>query len=269
VWRENIIAENNYVHDCGGNGGVGIYMGWPTDDIPLRNITYRYNIVEDTGYDCTNLKSARTGTNAVHHNKFYRCTGSTTDPHGVGIDVGDGGNLAIYNNWIEDTDWQCIRASHRSTTPDGADAYFYIYNNMCIRPGADPRGTSEGIRLGRDTAAYDYNPVRIYNNTVISPDGNCVTLSNVSTSNSTVRDNILAGCGGSAVSGATGTNNSTGTVASQDFAGVGSDNYELTSTSPACNQAANPFGLTTDYEDEARPQDSANDQGADEAVACP
>jgi hypothetical protein len=268
-FRDTMLVENNYVVNAGLVGGVGMYIGANgySLDVPLSDLEVAYNIVENTGFDCVTIKSTYTGTNSVHHNRFDDCnieTGITA----AGLDFQNAGNMSVYANVISDTDAQCINFV-MNTPPTGFDRYILVYNNILVRCGA------HGIRVNRQGAAYDYSPMRLYNNTSIESVGGCISANSSVTGGA--YNNICAGSAaqqaisglGSCTTPTTGVcNNRQGTVASQNFAAAGSDNYELTVTSPACNSAS-AFAPDDDYEDEERPQDSADDQGADESAACP
>lgn len=267
---------HNYFHDCGGdggtgNGGVGLYLCWPDDPIHCRNVTVSYNLIEDTGFDSMNIKGTYTGDNRIHHNVFRRANHyNGSDAAGTnGISIGTSGNLRIYSNIMEETDDECVRLAHNPDPPGGFDTYLYIYDNIFIRCGGETNG--EAVAVGKSATGFNYNPASVYNNTIIDPGtAGCIFIEGGITAS--VRNNICAGstAGRRAISGGSQSNNLTSlTTAQNAFVNAGADNYELTVTSAACNAATNPDSLTLDFEDEVRPQDGQNDQGADEAAACP
>lgn len=67
LWRENIVLEQNYVHNV---LTEGFYIGPICCDkgIPLRNVAIRDNLVRSVGWDGIQLKSAYSGTNEIHGN---------------------------------------------------------------------------------------------------------------------------------------------------------------------------------------------------------
>lgn len=269
TFRDGLTFYHNYLHDCGStSGGVGLYICWPDGDIHCKNVEVAYNLIEDTGFDSMNIKGAWTGTNSIHHNHFYRANMyNGVDATGTnGISIGTAGNLSIYSNYMEDMDDQCVRYAQNPSPPSGFSVYLYIYNNILVRCAAET--LNEAVKAS--ASGFDIDPLRVYNNTIIDPGGKCMTFTgNVVAA---VNNNICAGSTSAkrSISGGTQNSNLTSlTTSGNNFANAGSDNYELTSTSQACNSASNPYGLTQDYEDETRPQDSANDQGADEAASCP
>jgi hypothetical protein len=253
-FRDDVTFSNNYAHDCN-NLGEGFYLGpnGGDDNMHFSDAEISYNLCEDTDRDCITLKQAYTGANSIHHNHTYRSGLGNQASQDEGISVQNVGNLSIYSNYIEDPRGPGILSTQNTSAFISVPVrYFYIFNNIIVRPGVNTTSNGSGIRVQGDHE-IDQSPLIIYNNTIIEP------------------DNIIAGVDATPVevSGCTNTNNSIGTVASQNFVAAGSDNYELSSTSPACNAASDDADPVTDYEDEARNQDSGSDQGADEASACP
>jgi hypothetical protein len=140
---------------------------------------------------------------------------------------------------------------------DDGPWYINIYNNVIVSAGDD------GIAVAQSSTSVDLTPVNIYNNTIIDPVTLGIECGSSLPGPDVARDNIITDST-TAVSGCTNTNNRSGTTASQNFVNT----FELGASSPACNQSS-ANAPETDYEDEDRPQDSADDQGADESAACP
>jgi hypothetical protein len=270
-WRQDITIEQNWVHDTGVNSsGEGIYCGANAvqDALPVRRLEVRYNLVENTGRECINVKYLREGPNLVHHNVARDCAPNATVSQARGINVTDGGDIDIYNNIVDNTNGagiaHLINSANSGDPPLNASPFYSnIYNNIIWS------ASGWGVQIRSNATGEDrISPVVIYNNTIVDSGSGAITYSN-GTGTCTARDNILAGSATAQnISGCTDTNNLNGTVASMNFANAGANNYELTATSGACNQSS-ASAPATDYEDEARPQDSADDQGADEATACP
>jgi hypothetical protein len=289
VWREDITLENLYVHHSEGTTGECMYIGPNAydDDLPLRNITIRDNLVQFCARNGIELKYSLSGASEISGNVVRNVGLSGEAGQMGGISVIDGGDIDIHANIVEEPGSNAIGCNNQNAVIDGAGAepdtgpwYCHIYNNIAIRAGAVGGGpgvnvarcvsTSGGCAGSHTGTRAQLDPVSVYNNTVINPTGGgCVNSSGLSGSK-VARDNICAAATAQTreVSGLTDTNNRKGTVATMDFVNPGADNYELTFDSPACNNAQNQ-SLATDYEDEARPQDGKSDQGADEAGACP
>lgn len=292
VWREDITLANMYVHDLGSTSpgsGECIYFGPNANvmDWPIRRATVEYNIVEDCSRNGIEMKFWLQGPNYVRHNYVYRAGQGTESNQHTAVDVIDGGDVEIYGNYVEEAGengimcWNSEATAAR--TPDDGPYYCHMYNNIIVRPGAAGPGTSHCMTFGQPAGAFNnLGPVTARNNTCISPVDNAANFSSnipnsvpgefTSTETKIAQDNLTAtsgSCTNNRVSGAlTNSNNRCGTVAAQNFVNSGADNYELTSTSPACN-ASTANAPALDYEKESRPQDSADDQGADEAAACP
>lgn len=265
-WIEDVTVSENWIHDYGVTSGEGMYCGSNAveDAFPLRFWRISYNYVDNTARECINLKYARQGPNYIDHNVVKDCASANDAGQIRGINVTDGGDVYIYDNIVIDNKGNGI--SHIingavSADPLGPNFYLYIYNNIVIR------STGVAVYVESANSSQDQiTPVSIYNNTLVNPVGNGITRS-VASGTCEASDNIITDSA-TPVSGCGSTNNRTGTTAAQNFVNSGSDNYELTSTSGACNNGS-ANGLSEDYEGESRPQDGANDQGADEATACP
>jgi hypothetical protein len=274
LWRENITVSNNYMVDVGNTTGEGMYLGPNQDavdpDLPLRNIAVRNNYILNPARDCINTKSVLDGNNILEYNYLVGCgqAGETTQNRALNLNGAAGyeirGNVAldVGGEGLLMT-WQDIA----NLTPGTPTFTVLIENEIYANVGLNPGSANDGAKFTRNSSAQTPGQSATMRNvTIATTDGNGVTCGSSTTV--TVSNSILAGLVGTAVSGCSSSNNRTGTVAAQNFVNAAADNYELTSSSPACNSAtANSPDF--DYEGEARPQDSADDQGADEATACP
>jgi hypothetical protein len=264
VWREDFIFNNNYIHDCGNDSGAGIYLGpnAADGDLPLRRLEVSYNYFKNIAWSAIRPKFWQDGPNSIHHN-YVDTTGHNSTPStdsGQCIAWVDGGDVDIYSNILIDCYWRAIRVFSNNTpaiATDDGPWYINIYNNVIVSAGDD------GIAVAQSSTSVDLTPVNIYNNTIIDPVTLGIECGSSLPGPDVARDNIITDST-TAVSGCTNTNNRSGTTASQNFVNT----FELGASSPACNQSS-ANAPETDYEDEDRPQDSADDQGADESAACP
>lgn len=176
LFQEDIVFEYNYVQRA---FAQGFYVGpnWVEDSIPLKNITVRYNQIEDTGGTGISGKNWWEGTNAIHGNVILRSGQNLTNSNsrnGLSITSGTG---SIYNNWVEDngadnTTAPGLAQGIRNGTDDGppttavAGYSTYssfscdIYNNVVIN------AAEEGIVINRETGTTPVAPT-IFNNTVL------------------------------------------------------------------------------------------------------
>jgi hypothetical protein len=274
TWRENILIEDNFVHDVA-NEGMYVGSNYGDGSIPLRNIEIRNNRLEDIGFEGINLKSAWEGKNLVHHNEVRRAgknSGSKKTSQFSGINV-ISSTVKVYNNWVETTGQHGVQVwtdngpkASEKRGPFDAE----IWNNVLTDVGAlwkSTMGKTSGINIGASSGAEKPNP-RIYSNTIVTPRKTGITVtSNVGSG--FVRDNIIAGAGANPVITApkhvSVTNNQVGSVANVGFVDAGRKNFRLKTTSPARNQGTSSFP-PNDYENVARPKGGSADQGAFEAT---
>ncbi len=275
-WIEDVTVSQNYIHDHGVDSGEGMYCGSNAgeDAWPLRRWDISYNYVKSTARECINLKYAREGPNYVRYNVIEDCSTANSGGQTRGINVTDGGDIDIYANVCKGTNGPCIshimNAGADDLDPGDGTFYSNIYNNIVY----DTAGSamSSGVYVEDNNTATSPRvtdqiiPTLIYNNTVVNASGAAISRTPARTC--TARDNVLAGTN-TTVSNCTDTSNTKGTVAAQGFVNSGSNNYELTVSSPACGASTNDAVPSVDYENEARDQDGHSDDGADEATACP
>lgn len=273
VWREdititqnNILKNGNKTADGGAGTGEGMYCGpnAADDDLPLRRMVISYNYVEGSPRECVNGKYWREAPNYIHHNYLKNCASQNAAGQARGINVTDGGDVDIYSNVIDNPNGAGISHiinSANSGDPGSQPFYSNIYNNIVWS------ASGSSVFVKSSVAAEDkISPVHIDYNTLVDSGSPAISWNAVS-STCEAKDNVIAGSS-TTISACTNTNNIQGTVGAQFFVNAGSNNYELTSSSPACNTGSGT-SLLVDYEDETRPQDIIRDRGADEATACP
>lgn len=275
VWREDILIEDNYIHDIFLSG---MYIGpnYGDGDIPLRNIEVRYNRVEDTGLDGIQTKSMWSGNNLVHHNIVRRAgkslsfTGDDSQYSGI---KNIGGTVKIYNNWVESTGQHGIISwtQQGPKISEGRGPFLaQIWNNVIVNAGELWRPfmlDSFGIRVGAQAGCEKPIPY-IYNNSIIDSRRGAVGVA-ANVSSGFIRDNVIAGTQGNPVITSPPyvklINNEIGTVTKMAFVDAARENFRLTVNSPARNQGSSDFPAT-DFDDLSRPKDGAPDLGAFEGA---
>jgi hypothetical protein len=270
VWRENIRIEKNYVHDV---QGEGLYVGpnYKSDGLPLRNVKIRKNSVKRTGWDCIQAKMMREGTNSINHNRVSECgigTDGTAGQH-FGISCYESTGCRLYNNWVETTGETAMNCMTQFLPRSEGTQTCEIFNNVISNAGVtgptDGDGIAVVISTKNNAAIIDG---RIYNNTVVETEGNCIAVTSVVTAGS-VRNNIAANCGNSSISApntVTRSNNLAGKTADIGFVDAGRRNFRLKSDSSAVNTATSG-SPARDFDDVPRPQAGISDRGAYEFIS--
>lgn len=263
-WREDIIYENNYIHDV---FGEGMYIGpnWPDGGIPLRNITIRNNLVEDTGRQNIQLKSALQGTNSIHDNVVRRSGLRGEEGQGAGISVFEGGrNTWIFGNWVEGAGIQGIHHYNMYTPSDQGLFTSEIFNNVIYDSGRRYGAVNEGhgISVGSRVGVASIRP-NVYNNTIVKAAENGINF-NSEVRQGIARDNIVADTASAALSlgNNQAVNNRTGTSTSMRFVDPGRLNFRLSADSPARNSGGTSGFPANDFIGLSRPQEGRADQGA-------
>ena len=264
-WREGIRLLNNYVHRT---EGEGIYVGHNQkggDEMPLRNNEIAFNVVDSTGCDAINFKSALSGSSSIHHN-YVTNTGRTarggdSGCSSSGIALFEAGFTDIYSNYVEAPALVSSGAGHcisqlvsKLSANTAKVVPVRIYNNVLRNCKGD------GIRTARNNDLVAAPDVSIYNNTIIPPIGGMGISIGSAVSNCSVHDNIVAG----KTIGAKQCdvqNNAMGDIASQKFRDPDGRDYRLTVSSPAVDLGT---GRCPDVDliGIARPQQGLCDQGA-------
>jgi hypothetical protein len=267
LWREGIVIENNYVHDA---EGEGIYVGpnWFQKDLPLRNIVIRGNLVEDTGWNGINLKSAVDGVNPIYGNVVKRA-GKKVDTSGgqhSAIAIYEG-YASVFNNWVEDAGEAAIRQYVENVPASYGLQVFDVYNNVITNPGRTGPQPGYGVVSGSVSGMASPSP-RVYNNTIVGAT-DCGIKIGSSAENAYVRNNVIVDSAAAPVSAPNTVivaSNLSASVSTVRFVDAAALDFRLQSTSPARNAATSKYPAA-DYDGVARPQDGAADQGAFEYTA--
>jgi hypothetical protein len=275
AWREGIKIEHNYIHNT---EGEAMYVGpnYGLGDLPLRNIEISNNLVEDIGWEGINTKSMYGGHNSVHHNIVRRV--GKNDEHASSTSQYEGinnvsGTVDIYNNWVEATGTTGIKlgSGDGPLESEGFGPFeVRVFNNVVVNAGGQWRSfmpPANGIALSAKAGVEKPIPY-IYSNTIVSSHNDGINLAN-NAGNGYIKDNIVAESGGVPIKSPafiTSTNNRTGAVSDMRFVDAGSKNFRLRTDSPARNQAGSG-SPEVDFDDVARPQDGAPDQGAFESTS--
>jgi hypothetical protein len=272
-WREAFVFERNYVRNT---YGEGMYIGpnWRAPDlrIPLRDITIRENLVEDTGRESIQLKSAIGGTNRIHHNVARRSGQRNEGPkQGAGISVVEGGsNMKIYNNRVEGAGVQGIQ-HYNGNIPESRGPFLTeIFNNVVNDSGrlggADSNG--HGITVANKDGSAGLIPT-VYNNTVVAAAGNGINFGSRVTGG-VARNNILVDTVSSALSVGSNKNSSnlTGKSSSVKFLNATALDFQLSADSPARDAGTDEIFPNEDFMGIRRPQGQRVDQGAYEFLTA-
>lgn len=271
MWREDILIEDNFVHDIA-NEGMYIGPNYSDGALPLRNIEIRRNRLEDIGWEAINTKSMWEGNNSIHHNKVVRAGKNSSNTSKAAQYTGINAvssTVKIYNNWVETTGMHGIQV-YSSSGPRASEGRgpfnAEIWNNVIVDAGALWKSfmlDSSGINVGASAGLEKPNP-RIYSNTIVNPRRAAISvLSNVGPGY--VRDNISAGAGQNPVIKAPKqvqlVNNQVGSVASLQFVDPSRKDFRLKTGSPARNQGTSSFP-DDDFDNVQRPKEGSADQGA-------
>lgn len=294
-WREDLNLLHVVVRNAGNqNGGEGVYFGpngygedgGNVNDLPLRRARIGYTLVDTTSKEGLNPKYWLQGPNFIDHNHVYNAgqgTGFDTNAGRHGINMVDGGDVDIHSNYVENSGHVGIVCGISSAVVDGISVepdvgpyYCKIYNNFVVRPGSFLTEVGDCFRASRVTATGNphpgtraqYDPVEMYNNTCITPDGDAFEITSSINGSKSIRDNLTSfgSCGGDNAkitpASAAG-NNICRPVGDHNFVNQAGDDYHLTSGSPARDTGTNQ-APPLDYDGDTRPKQNANDRGADE-----
>ena len=265
VTRDEWVQHDTTVHGCYIHdiAGEGLYIGsssWHEGIKPELDGVYVYNnILENIGFDGIQISSAPYNVE-VHHNL---CVNSGQSMEGnpptgannvAGFLLGGGTAGRWYNNKI-------INAGGRGIWVSPANGNFDIFNNLIINTGVMGwDGISNGMSI-QNSGVCRYNTIINSKNEGIKVNWGSVT----------VRDNIIAEYGGSAVSGAGVINDynnlESSSLDTMGFVNPGSNDFRLLSDSPAVGKGIGSSYPAFDLDDVSRPQNSDPDIGAYEYVS--
>lgn len=240
--QRNFIIERNIV-DTNGEGG-GKVKSFPGTD-PLTAII-RYNRFRNGG-------GSDEGSADGHTNRMWDCFEASCTAYGN-----------ILDTTVVDTPngpGMTCSMTHRPSSWGNQVCHFY--NNVI----SNTQGHGiNAVRSSSAGASHAQVELQAEYNTIVDPaltSGDCINVGSTVTGSGFISNNICAGAdtGISGGTNVTKTNNRQGTEVSQAF--VSSSNFRLTSSSPARNQA-NGTCPSADVDGNARPQQGACDQGADE-----
>jgi hypothetical protein len=280
VWRENVVLEQNYVHDtmreafyigpicC---GSQGTKRGAATGGIPLRNITIRKNLVNNAGWDGIQLKSAYEGSNQIYGN-VVRNTGLDTSPNipdgeFMGISCSDS-QCDVFNNRVVNSGESAYQARVSALAAEHGPLEINIYNNVSVNAGTAGNHRASGVNIIRASSNVARHKIAVYNNTIVSPrrDGIAVRGENLG-SDTRISSNIVVGAGERdivAPTGSTVTDNGTGNIESFDFVDPANEDFRLRSNSPARDKGSTALYADKDVSGVSRSQNGRPDLGAHE-----
>lgn len=263
-WREDILYENNYVHDIGGSGH---YIGpnWVTGEVPLRNIEIRNSLVENVGRRGISIKSAIEGTNVVHHNRVYN-TGleAVQSGFGHGIMIFESGGT-VSHNYVEAAGETGIECFSQHVPSSYGPFPCEVFNNVVVEPGATGPLSGNGINAGRKDSAYAEFIPSFFNNTVIRPESKGISVNSQITTRGEIRNNIVADADGSTITAPDKiamSDNRIGSAAAMRFVNRSALDFRLAETSPARDAGTSVLFPSDDFNGVPRPVAGTPDQGA-------
>ena len=186
-WREGITITQNYIHDT---ATEGLYLGHNRapgvageDNLDLRNVTVSRNIIETTGRQAINIKSALEGRNRVFHN-YLRDAGNEKATQVVEY---KDSVVDHYENWTQEGPNGCVAWVGSETEEHFGDFEVSARGNVLVDCGRN------GFRIGSLSRNDSYVPA-IYDNTIVRMGaGKCIFIDTAVRQVGIVRDNICAG----------------------------------------------------------------------------
>jgi len=268
LWREGLLLEENYVHNV---EGEGIYVGpnWKQQEILLKNVVIRNNVVEDTGWDGIQLKGAVEGTNLIHHNVVRR-TGQRAGTeagqrHGISLYEGNG---KIFANWVESSGESGIQHYLHFMPSSYPVQNSEIFNNVVVDTGLVGPLKGYGITVGNQDG-YARPFTSVYNNTIVRSQSSGVLVSSTA-AGGIVRDNVIADAGAAPISSSSAiakVNNRSGSIADMGFVDPTRKDFRLRESSPAVDSGTNG-APPDDIDGNKRPAGATADQGAYEFIGA-
>lgn len=272
----NVSIHDNYIHDCAGEGlyignsfyknGVSTSCGrkYPHE---IHYLKVYNNKVRNSGWEGIQVGCATVGAEIYSNTvEYYGKKNAAAQNNGVQLGEGTGGKFygnfiksgpgngliilgladnVVHNNIIVSAGASAIFCDDRLSTGTG----FKFINNTLINPKQD------GIRI---YAEYLKNVV--LNNIIVNP-GSYTTYTYPRTANDSYVYKIS-----SKVNLEMANNYFTRSISALKFVAYSSDNYKLTSASPAVNKgkSISTFGIGKDFYNDLRLQLGSYDIGASE-----
>lgn len=272
----NVSIHDNYIHDCAGEGlyignsfyknGVSTSCGrkYPHE---IHYLKVYNNRVRNSGWEGIQVGCATVGAEIYGNTvEYYGKKNAAAQNNGVQLGEGTGGKFygnfiksgpgngliilgladnVVHNNIIVNAGASAIFCDDRVSTGTG----FKFINNTLINPKQD------GIRI---YAEYLKNV--ILNNIIVNP-GSYTTYSYPRTANDSYVYKLST-----KVNVEMANNYFTRSITALKFVGYSSDNYKLTSTSPAVNKgkSISTYGIARDFYNDIRLQLGSYDIGASE-----
>ncbi len=253
--QRNTLVHHNYIHHT---SAEGIYLGssfYTNGMTHLLDYTDVYeNIVEHTGWDGIQVGSASTNC-WVRNNYIAYDSQARAGFQMSGIMLNPGSACDCFNNVILNGEGAGIFEQGLGNTR--------IYNNLIVRAGLNgdpyrPRGL-DGIAIWGLNRTYSAgNSIYVYNNTIINPKNNGITLAydpNIQGDDSYIANNIIINPGSLAYHTSNPSeayvetmlnpqvtienNIMTTDILYPQFVNAASDNYQLQAASPAVDAGIN------------------------------
>lgn len=231
-----------------------------------NNNTIRYCYIHDI--QCTNpalVTSGGAGASciganwSVHHNLVVRVDVNRDTGNQVQGIYTSGLGALIYNNIVADIASYGIHQWHGGSEAD-------IYNNTVLNCGQWGILVGSGDSGQLPSGSLNNN---VYNNIVMNCTRGAIreyAEPSDMVSNTTIRSNLIFGCGVSPVTISRPSSDELGRISASarfvNYVSNGSGNYHLSAGSPAIGVANTGFVAGTDYDDVVRPQNGTYDVGA-------
>lgn len=182
------VVENFYVHNV---RGEGIYGGpnFSTGALPLKNMTIRNGLIEDTGRDAIQVKCWWEGSNKIHGIVGRRIGLNSDDEAGqrFGVSVLSG-QADVYDIDIDGIGESGVQFYTQSGPDAGVSFNGFgpyssfaskCYNALIANAGQIDTGTvntGHGVTVGTDSAARVKTTPQIFNVTAVNCEGYGVTI---------------------------------------------------------------------------------------------
>lgn len=271
---KDVFLHDNYVHDTAGEGfyvghtfwnkGISTSCGQRYPHA-MQNVKIYNNLVKNAGWEAIQVGSTPTGAE-VYNNRIENYGVANKLYQNNGVQFGEGAPGKFYNNYIKGGKGTAV---YIIGNPDS-----FIHDNVIVNPGVD------GIFCEDRSTGIGY---RIINNTIINPGQNGIKLYSEMVNMNNVLNNIVVNPGNftkytyprsgndayvylldKTVKIQMLNNYFTRDVNAVKFVSPSTDNYALTSTSPAYNKgtAISVYNISKDFAGKPRLAGTAVDIGA-------